>query len=176
MADQQHLVVATPCFGGQVTAEFMASMMRLQEACRARSKGFEWIWRGGDALISRARAELLARFLDRPNSTHLLFIDADIAFDPNQVFRLLDFDAEVAAAAYPIKSIDWNRVRSSIADGRDPRAASLNYVCDVDQGKCVVRGGFVKSRYAGCGFLMLRRSALTRLCAAHPELRYSLID
>ena len=176
MTGPQYLVVATPCYGGQVTAEFMAAILLLQEACRTRNVGFEWIWRAGDALITRARAELLAGFLDRPQSTHLLFIDSDVAFDPTQVFRLLEFDAEVAAGAYPIKMIDWNRVRSSIVDGRDPQPASLNYVCEVDRGKCVVRNGFVKSRYAGCGFLMIRRSALIRLCAAHPELRYNLID
>jgi hypothetical protein len=35
-------------------------------------------FRDGDALITRARAELVALFLDDPAATHLLFVDADI--------------------------------------------------------------------------------------------------
>jgi hypothetical protein len=176
MTDHPHLVVATPCFGGQVTAAFMAAIMRLQEACWTRQLDFAWIWSSGDALITRARADLLARFLDRPQYTHLLFIDADIDFEPSQVFRLLAFEADVAAGAYPIKTIDWNRVRAAIAAGRDPTSAALAYVCDIEQGRIITRNGFVKSRYAGCGFLMISRPALTRLCAAHPELQYQRID
>lgn len=181
MADRPHLVVATPCFGGQVAAAFMAAIMRLEAACRAQQIDFMWLWSGGDALITRARAELLGRFLDRAESTHLLFIDADLDFEPSQVFRLLAFDADVTAGAYPLKTIDWNRVRAAVAEGRDPATAALHYVCDLDvrdldQGRLTTRNGFARSRSAGCGFLMIRRQALTRLCAAHPELRYDRVD
>jgi hypothetical protein len=52
----------------------------------------------GDALITRARQNLVAHFLADPAATHLLFIDADIGFAPEQAFRLLDFGAEMTAA------------------------------------------------------------------------------
>ncbi len=41
-----------------------------------------------------------------------------------------------------------------------------------DPARIAARDGFAKVRYAGTGFLMIRRSVLTALCAAHPELRY----
>jgi hypothetical protein len=34
------------------------------------------------------------------------------------------------------------------------------------------RDGFLRVQAAGNGFLMIRRSALVRLCEAHPELKY----
>ena len=34
------------------------------------------------------------------------------------------------------------------------------------------KAGFVKVRYAGTGFLMIRRAALERMCAHYPQLRY----
>ena len=33
-------------------------------------------------------------------------------------------------------------------------------------------GGFVKVRYAGTGFLMIRREAVERMCAHYPQLKF----
>src|SRR6202167_581450 len=142
------LVVGTPCFGGLVTSAYANSLMQLQGACIARGIAFQWLLLGGDALITRARADLVAHFLDRPDATHLLFIDADIGFAPEQVFRLFDSDAEMPAAAYPTKTIDWARVRRVIEAGRaKPDAAALRYVLDVDNPEHIVtRRGFAKVR------------------------------
>ena len=168
------LFVATPSFGGHVTTAYANSMLKLQSACRAQSLDFEWLMLGGDALITRARADLVAHFLDRPDTTHLLFIDADIGFEPAQVFRLLAFDADVTAGVYPAKRIDWQRVRDVLAAGLPaPQSTALDYVFEVeDPMRVVARNGFVKARYAGTGFLLIRRQALTALCQAHPELQY----
>ncbi len=174
MPTRPFLVVCTPCYGGLVTTAYANSLMALQKACTDRQVDFEWLMLGGDALITRARADLVAHFLDRPYATHLLFIDADICFAPDQVFRLLDFDAEFSACAYPSKTIDWQRVRNVIAMGRaKPEAAALRYVFEFDDpGRIPARGGFAKVRAVGTGFLMVQRAALEKLCAAHPELRY----
>jgi hypothetical protein len=86
----------------------------------------------------------------------------------------MDFGAEVAACAYPSKTIDWARLKRVLAAGRpNPEATTLRYVFEVDDpAHIVTRHGFAKSRAVGTGFLMVQRSALEQLCAAHPELRY----
>ncbi len=170
-----NLVVATPCFGGQISVLYAASLFKLQSLSRTFS-GFrlKLLFKDGDALITRARASLVSQFLDDPAATHLLFIDADIGFEPQQVLRLIECGAEMCAAVYPIKRIDWDKVKSTIAAGRpDPAAAALKYVFEVDDPNAVTSSdGFVKVRYAGTGFLMIRREALERMCARYPELRY----
>jgi Flagella basal body rod protein len=129
---------------------------------------------GWRALITRARASLISQFLEDQSATHLLFIDADIGFEPEQVVRLIECGADVCAAIYPIKRIDWDKVRSTIETARpNPAAASLKYVFEVDNPAAVTeRSGFVRVRYAGTGFLMIRRGALERMCSHYPELRY----
>ena len=173
MPDRIQLVVATPCFGGQVSAVYAASMFKLQKALRGDA-GIEMkiLLKDGDAMITRARASLAAQFLDDPDATHLLFIDADIGFEPMQVMRLLACGAEMCAAVYPIKRIDWDRLAASRDAGR-PAAAALHYVYEVERADAVaMRTGFAKVRYAGTGFLMIRRAALERMCAHYPDLRY----
>ncbi|HTJ57816.1 MAG TPA: hypothetical protein VL418_09675 [Devosiaceae bacterium] len=171
---QINLAIATPCFAGQISVRFAASLFKLQKALRDYGNiDLKVLFKDGDALITRARASLLSQFLDDPASTHLLYIDADIGFEPEQVLRLIACGAEMCAAVYPIKNIDWDRVRSSIAAGRDPGSAALNYVFEVDNPEAVTASnGFVRVRYAGTGFLMIRRPALERMCQNHPELKY----
>jgi hypothetical protein len=175
MATHTNLVIATPCFGGQISVIYTASMFKLQKVLRATDDiELKVLFKDGDALITRARASLVAQFLDDPDATHLLFVDADIGFEPAQVLRLIDCDADMCAAIYPIKRIDWERVRTTMATGRpNPGAAALNYVFEVENPNAVVsRVGFVKVSYAGTGFLMIRRAALERMCAHYPQLRF----
>ena len=169
------LVVATPSFGGQISVHYAASIFKLQTLVQSyRGLQLKILFKDGDALITRARASLISQFLDDPAATHLLFIDADIGFEPEQVVRLIECGADICAAIYPIKRIDWEKVKSAIEAARsNPSAAALKYVFEVDDPNAIAeKGGFVRVRYAGTGFLMIRRDALERMCAHYPQLQY----
>jgi hypothetical protein len=175
MTESIRLVVATPCFGGQVSCLYLASMLKLQGTLKSYANvRMKLELDDGDALITRSRANLVARFLDDPEMTHLLFIDADIGFEPEQAIRLLAYGADVSAAAYPIKRIDWDKVRRTLEAQRpNPRAASLHYVLEVeDRDNIVQQEGFAKVRYAGTGFLMIKRAVLEAMCKRYPALQF----
>lgn len=55
---------------------------------------------GHDSLITRARNTLVAQFITVPQATHLMFIDADIGFEPELVHRMLTFDEDVVGGMY----------------------------------------------------------------------------
>jgi hypothetical protein len=170
-----NLVVGTPCFGGQISVLYTASLLKLQKLVRSYAGiDLKVLFKDGDALITRARASLISQFLDDTSATHLLFIDADIGFEPEQVLRLIECGADMCAAVYPIKRIDWDKVKTAIETTRlKPAEAALKYVFEVDDPNAVIeKGGFVSVRYAGTGFLMIQRVALERMCAHYPELRY----
>jgi hypothetical protein len=170
-----NLVVATPCFGGQISVLYAASLFKLQKLARSYSDiNLKVLFKDGDALITRARASLISQFLEDPNATHMLFVDADIGFEPEQVLRLIECGAEMCAAIYPIKRIDWDKVKTTIEAARpNPAAAALKYVFEVDDPNAVTeKAGFVRVRYAGTGFLMIQRSALEKMCAQYPQLQY----
>jgi hypothetical protein len=178
MAEIPRVVIATPCYGGQLTMAYVESALALQRACAERGIGLAFDLRANEALITRARNDLAARFL-RSNGTHLMFVDADIGFAPAQFFRLLEFNVDVAGAAYPLKRIDWGRVKRAVEDKRsDIEGSALEYVLYLEgDGKSVnARDDFIRVRYAGTGFLLIRRSVIERLSEAHPELRYKAIE
>ena len=170
MNDQIHLVVATPCFGGQVSSIYASSIFQLQRAVRAKSNiDLKVLMRDGDALITRARANLVTMFLDDPAATHLLFVDADIGFTPDQVFRLIESGADVVAGVYPIKRVNWDKAKRALQSNPSKApSAALDYVLELDDpDQVVVVNGFTRVRYAGTGFLMIRRHVLERMCE-HP--------
>ena len=125
MTDRVHLVVATPCFGGQVSSIYASSVFALQRAVHGLSNVDLTVhMRDGDALITRARANLVTLFLDDPTATHLLFVDADIGFTPQQVFRLIESGAEVVAGVYPIKRVNWDKAARAMQACRPRRSPS----------------------------------------------------
>jgi hypothetical protein len=176
MTDQIHLVVATPCFGGQVSSIYAGSIFHLQRAVRSMPNlELTVLMRDGDALITRARANLVTLFLDNPTATHLLFVDADIGFTPDQVFRLIESGADVVAGVYPIKRVNWDKARRMLESKRTNPAAALDYVLEIDDpDRVVVVNGFTRVRYAGTGFLMIRRHVFERMCehSAYASLQF----
>ncbi len=126
---QPLILLATPCFGGMVSQGYMLSVIRLMSYAKSAAFDVSLSMLGYDALISRARSTLVAAFLDNPAATHLLFVDADISFDPQQVERLLRFDKDFTGALYPLKSIDWDFIpQRCVERGESVRQAALSYV------------------------------------------------
>jgi len=169
------VVIATPCFGGLVNQAYMLSITRLMIAVGDQIE-LSLMLLGNDALITRARATLVAKFLDIPQATHLMFIDSDIGFEPEQFARLFRQNKDFTAAMYPIKEIDWNRLPARHADGEPINAAGLNFVgtlCSGDESK--VEDEFATAKYAGTGFQLIKRHVIEQLAAAHPELKFHAI-
>ena len=138
-----HLMIGTPCFGGALTDHYALSLLRLQAACIERAIRVSFCLLHGDALITRARNSVVAGFLQDRSATHLLFIDADIGFEPAQVFRLLEADREMAGGAYPVKLLDWPRLGAAArAGGATLPTDCLDYVVEFADaaGRCPNRG------------------------------------
>ena len=177
---QPFIYLAVPCYGGQLNLFFVDSLLKLQEACRVRGVGLHVEMMGGEALITRGRSRLAAQFLAHPDATHILYIDADIGFAPENVFRLLDADKDVIAAVCPLKKIDWEKVRAAAKAGvQDLQAAAIGYVVrflPTPDKSVNVEDGFAQVAYGGTGFLMIKRAAMQQLVDAHPELRAKMGD
>ena len=153
------LWLATPCYGGEVHANYARSLLALKDACVARGVRLHTELGGGEALIGRGRATMMAAFLASP-ATHLLFVDADVGFPPEAVFRLLELEKQVIGGVYP--------KRAQAPGG--PLALEVDLL--VGEEEAPVR----RVAAVGAGFLMIRRAAAERIGAGYPQLRARLGD
>lgn len=171
------VVVGTPCFGGLVTQDYAMSLIQLSAAAGGAGFDVAIVMLGNDALITRARSAIVAKFLDNPSTTHLLFVDADITFSPEAVIRMLRFDRDFVAGLYPAKILDWQQMGARFGTSAEtPEEAGLAYVGDVCKGDALkIENGFATGNYAGTGFQLIKRAVFERMIKAYPEMKYQAL-
>jgi hypothetical protein len=145
--------ICMPCYGGQLTESTFMSFIKWANTCR--QLGIDWTVETmtNESLISRARNTLTAKFLCTEGSTHLMFIDADIGWEPWHLLALLNADKDVIGLLYPMKSLPVKWCVNGIpgAEENDP-------------------SGLVEVTKTGTGFLLMKRHVFDKL-TAHPAVK-----
>ncbi len=170
------LYVATPCFGCQVSYAFAASIVNLQAECARRGIGVHFEFVGNESLVERARNILTAKFLES-DGTHLMFIDADIGFDPEAVVRLLDFDKSVVSAVYPKKAINWANVEEKMhAKSEEPvHQMGIDFNINIVKDQPLV-DGFARVLDTATGFLMIKRHVIEEMYEKYRDELFAVND
>jgi hypothetical protein len=141
-----------PCYGGMLTESTFMSYIKWANTCR--QLGIEWTMETmtNESLISRARNTLVAKFLSNPTSTHLMFIDADIGWEPWHLLVLLNRDVDVIGGLYPMKTLPIKWVVNGF-DGAETGADGLQEVSKT-----------------GTGFMLVKRHVFEKL-NDHPAVK-----
>lgn len=149
---EQRVHICMPCYGGQLTESTFMSYIKWSNTCR--QLGLDWTVETmtNESLISRARNTLVAKFLNNPDSTHLMFIDADIGWEPWHLLVLMNHNVDVACGLYPMKSlpIRW------VVNGFEGAEEQDN-------------GNLLEVSKAGTGFMLVKRHVFEKL-KDHPAV------
>lgn len=167
------LFIATPMHGGLCAGPYALSMIMLRGLMGDRNIPMYYSFIMNEALISRARNNMVYQFL-KTDATHLMFIDGDIRFNPEDVISMLEADKDVICGLYPLKEIDWNRVHSAAKEGAHPSELvnySTNVVANLLDGASSVQVQNDKPFEvldAGTGFMMIKREVFEKLKPVTP--------
>jgi hypothetical protein len=149
--------ICMPCYGGMLTESCFMSYIKWANTCR--QLGIDWTMETmtNESLISRARNTLTAKFLHNKESTHLMFIDADIGWEPWHLLVMLNRDVDVIGGLYPMKSL--------------PVKWCVNGFEGAEEGP----DGLQEVSKTGTGFMLIKRHVFEKL-NAHPATKPFMND
>lgn len=178
--------IATPCYGGQLNEPYFRSVVKLMTFFNGHQIPLAFGTIANESLVTRARNVLLAYFLNS-DYTHLMFIDADIEFQVEDILKLYAHNKDVVVGAYPKKGVAWERIRAGLSldeyknkelTSRDIAALGSDYAinfkfADRDARTVQVEKGLIKLHDAGTGFMMIKREAILKMIKSYPDLKYN---
>ena len=180
---KRKIMIATPMYGGMCGGQYTRAMIEFQKVCSEYEIQSEFFFLFNESLITRARNYCVDEFM-RSDYTHLMFVDADIGFNPHDVLALAaiadpETDKDIVCGAYPKKVISWEKIKQAVDKGfADENPQKLeNYVGDyvfnpADGSSEIPLNEPVEVLEGGTGFMMIQRKAFEKYEAAYPEFKY----
>ena len=154
------LFIATPCYGGMMCQENVVSLLGLVMTCARLDIKTEIRFEGNESLITRGRNHMVAAFM-ASDSTHLMFIDADIQYLPQDVIKLMAANRGVSVGSYPLKT---DKQEKPIY------VTHLDHDCEIFQSENAI---LVPVENSGTGFMMIKREAIGALQKVNQDLKYT---
>lgn len=156
------LAVLTPSLTGQVHLEHSESMGDLRVECMRRRVHMKRFFNKGCSVLPRTRNVLAASaLLDNPD--WILWVDGDIAFNPADVFRMIDYGVDIVAAAPQRRTKKWGEAGSvalDCGDGMPERSAN----------------GLVKCKGVATAFMLVRADVFRALAGTSDAPSYNTRD
>lgn len=190
-----NLFILTPCYGSQCYVNYVTCLMNTMILFNQLNSVLRVEFCRNDSLVSRARNNLIAKAMSNKDTTHMLFIDADITWNPIDIIKLILADKNIVGGVYPIKNYEWNKLVSAdrnvniAQDWIDKKNASqlknavsdqdiiqhrlmrynLNYISNTLE----VSNNLTKVRHLATGFMMIRRDTIEKMGRAFPSTKYT---
>lgn len=165
--------LATPMYGGMCTGTYTAALMQTPLAFSKAGIQLYYTYMMNESLITRARNSLAYDFL-ASNATHLMFVDADIGFRPDDIISMVQRDVDICCGLYPKKEIHWQRVADAV--GRGTPADQLKdhtgtFVVNLvgNERQEVKINELMEISNGGTGFMLIKREVFEALADKVPE-------
>lgn len=168
------LFVATPVHS-EVSIHYMQSVFKLQAECNEKQIPI-MLQLMKSSLITQGRNLCVAEFLNT-DFTHMLFIDSDIQFNTESIFKMLSKDQDLLSIPYPMKNIQWDKVLNKWKDIPDMNYTQISTAGNKypvrlkdreDDINCV--NEMIELSHSMTGCMLIKREVLKKMITAYPEL------
>ena len=155
------IFIALPAYDFKVSLKLAISLARFAQAAPRHGIDIQISSICSCSMVSRAR-NLLAQDMIESSCDYLLFVDSDINFEPEDIFRLM------AWAEDPKKGI--------VAAVPRTRSEDKVYIANLDydeNSELTMNGmGLVRAERVATAFMLVRREVFITMAEAHPEWKY----
>lgn len=175
---KKKLFVATPMYGGMNHGLYMKACLDLQGLLFQYGVECKFSFLFNESLITRARNYLVDEFVSRSDCTHMLFLDSDIHFNPQDVIAMLALDKDVIGGPYPKKAIKWKNIITAIKKNPNINVNELeklagDFVFNPVKGTQQFSvSDPLEVLEIGTGFMMIKREVFEKMAKAYPMIHY----
>lgn len=168
------LFVATPMYGGMCTGMYASAVMQCVGTFGQAGIQMYYSFMMNESLITRARNSMAYDFMNS-DATHLMFIDADIAFSPADIPRMVDADKDIICGIYPKKEINWVEINAAVKRGVPPQELQYHtgaFVLNLANGEKSKSGSInepIEIANGGTGFMLIKRKVFEDLADKVPS-------
>jgi len=135
----------TPCYGGNITEVCFSSYLGFTIMAMQNNINFQIDTLSNESNVNRARNSCAAKFLSG-DCTHLMFVDADIQFDPKDIVKLINHNKDIVGGIYPQKTLPPKMVVNTIDNGK-------------------TEGDLIEVGTIGTGFMLVKRRVFEEMIA-----------
>ena len=179
MDQKPKVLIATPMYNGVCNGTYALSLASTPATLAQNGICMGYTMMLNESLITRARNRIAHDFLNS-DCTHLMFIDADIGFNPYDIVRMVRADVDVLCGVYPKKEINWSEVHAAVlrgvpADqlhtytgsfvvntlGKQNTTGDLNSPLEIEKG--------------GTGFMLIKREVIETISKQVPSYTNDMI-
>ena len=185
-------VILTPCYGGTVFVNYMCSLIQTIDLFKQYHFPLQVEFCKNDSLVSRARNNLMAKAMYDPATTHIMFIDSDITWDPLDIFKLILSEKALVGGVYPLKNYFWEKLTEPgiIPKWLEKRKNNdhlmkisteseiiqhnlLKYNINYQSNFLEIDNNISEVRHLATGFMMIRRPLIETMIHAFPSTKYT---
>jgi hypothetical protein len=148
------ILICVPAMGQQMCAATALSLFTTAQFLAAKNINTRMTWYAA-ADIEDVRNLFVTVWYDgHPEFSHMLFVDADMGFEPELVRDFIRFDKPLVGALYAKRKMPASIV-GTVPEGHS--AADVVH-------------GFIPATGLGCGVMMISREVITTMLRQMPEL------
>jgi len=185
------VVILTPCFASLCYVNFVSCLMNTIELFRQFNVPLKIEFCRNDSLVSRARNNLIARAMSNLKTTHFMFIDNDISWDPLDILKLMVCDKQIVGGIYPLKNYNWEKLTNSptaVQDLLEKKKNSkfssliddesmiqfnlLKYNVNYLSNTLNIEKNLTKVKHIATGFMMIQRNVIEKMFQSFPSTKY----
>lgn len=191
LANNPKMFILTPCYGGMCFVNYVHCLMSTVELFRQVNFPLQIEFCKNDSLVPRARNNLVARAMGDPEMTHIIFIDADITWNPVDILKLALSQKPIIGGIYPLKHYNWDKLaantnltqslinkkngsqlRTMMSDADMIQHNLLSYNLNYSGSQLSIENNLTQVKHLATGFMMIQRNVIEKMMKAFPSTKY----
>ena len=150
----RRVFIATPAYEGKVGVDYVNSLIPSLNLLKAAGADVAFAIYQNSGSIPRVRNQAVASMMGK-GYTDIVFIDADMAWKPVDLLKLVTYETDIVAAAYPARSEKNQRW-------------IVVWPEEIKQHKT----GLLTAQRVGTGFMRIRNTVFEKLEELYPDWHY----